>query len=61
MVFNILLIDENESANTTKQFLESINSKNIVIASDRSTLLAILQEKDTHVIIINTKVIFVFI
>jgi len=57
MIYNILLIDENDSAITIKRFLEGLNDKNIVIASDQSTLAAILQENNTHIIIINTKIL----
>lgn len=57
MIYNILLIDENDSASITKKFLEGIEDKNVVTASDQSTLLAVLQENDTHIIIINTQVV----
>jgi len=56
MIYNILLIDENETAHSTKLFLEDIENKNIIIASDTSTLQAVLKADDIHIIIINTDV-----
>jgi len=57
MIYNILLIDENETARNTKGFLEDIENKNIIIASDNSTLHAVLKADDIHIIIINTDVV----
>lgn len=55
MVYNILIIDEDESAYGLKKLLNGLADKNIIIASDQSTLIAILQENNTHIIIVNTK------
>jgi len=57
MIYNILLIDENETARNTKSFLEDIENKNIIIANDNSTLLAVLKADDIHIIIINTDIV----
>jgi len=57
MIYNILLIDENETARNTKSFLEDIENKNIIIASDNSTLFSILKADNIHIIIINTDVV----
>lgn len=57
MIYNILLIDENDTARNTKFFLEGIENKNIIIASDIRTLEVILKQNDIHIIIINTKVV----
>lgn len=56
MKYKILLIDEDQSAHNVKQSLKMLENKSIVTASDHSTLFAILQEKETHLIIINTQI-----
>lgn len=57
MICNILLIDEYNSASEIKKLLEDLIDKNIIIANDQSTLSAIIQENNTHIIIINTQVV----
>lgn len=56
MMYNILLIDEDTDKYHLKKLLKSIPDKNVVVASDHSTLFAVLQEKETHLILINTKI-----
>ncbi len=57
MIYNILLIDESKKARSTKSFLDGIENKNILVTSDYSTLLSVLQTQNVHIIVINTEVV----
>lgn len=57
MIYNILLIDDNESAIITKNLLNDLENKDIAICSDKPTLSRFLKYNDIHLILINPNII----
>lgn len=53
MTYNILLIDDTINAKITKDFLQSHEDRNIVIANNENTLLNSLSIESFHLVIIN--------
>ncbi len=57
MIYNILLIDKNESAINTRNLLNPIEGKEVVICNDEIMLSRILKFNDIHLVLINQNVI----
>lgn len=57
MIYNILLIDNSESAAITKRLLNDLENKEIAICNDKQMLSSFLKYNDIHLILINPNII----